>query len=121
VGWEVGGHWRGVTRQAALRWVTGRPGPFTRARESSLIAPREGRRGTKKERMPRPGQVAESALLRWVGQRQSTAIAAFARVSTPIDQKTGGGTLPVLRWRPAPMPSRAPMTMRITSFTPILT
>ena len=39
----------------------------------------------------------------------------------PIDQKIAGGTEPFLRWRPAPMPSSAPIAIRITNFTPSLT
>ncbi len=42
-------------------------------------------------------------------QRQRTAIPAFSRVRMPIDQKIAGGTEPVFRWRPAPMPRSAPM------------
>lgn len=110
-----------MTRQAKLHWVT-----VAQAESPAHKIPSyPGVPGVEAEadetRMPRGRGPAASAFEVGGGQRQSTAIAALAKVSTPIDQKIAGGTEPLLRWRPAPMPSRAPITTRMMSFVPILT
>ena len=85
-------------------------------RPDSLRA--DARRTGTQRRTPGAGSVRRTDA---AAQRQSTAIAALPSVRTPIDQKIAGGTEPFLRWRPAPMPSSAPMMTRMTSLTPSLT
>ena len=105
-----------VTRQAALHWITVSADGVARHEKPFYLAifasPPETEHGCRGPGPRHPFRVS-------LGQRQSTAIAALTSVRMPIDQKIAGGTEPLLRWRPAPMPRSAPMMIRIASFVPI--
>ncbi len=118
MGWAVGGRQARGDASGGSALGHRHAGVVARAQPSILVVAGAGAgRGAILRARPARRRAAPAACGR---QRQRTAMPAFAKVSTPIDQNMSGGTDPVLRWRPCPMPMSAPMMSRMTSLVPIL-